>query len=119
MSIRKNAAPGRTGSGARKAHQPSSFTPEDGPPEHETYYVRVLFDGSEETTALEPRGLKTLLVERIGDWEFTRTRTVQHGSGSEAWFMSVPPKGAGWECCDTSSDKWTGYRRKAVERHGT
>lgn len=112
MTPRKNIAPGVTGGDAKKAHDRNGTTPDFEMCADETYYIHVSPDGTEHITADEPRGQKSLLVERMANWEHTRTRNIMRESHFGTSYIQVPPKGEGWERFEDHSDKWTGWRRR-------
>jgi hypothetical protein len=54
-----------------------------------------------------------LTVIRKGAFEYCTTVDIQTHDAFNTSIM-VKPRGRGWERHDTSSDKWTTFRRKAV-----
>jgi hypothetical protein len=74
-------------------------------------------DGVERAFTFEPGHPRTLFVEVIDaergrHVEQTYTRSVRRGNGD---WITVHPRGAGWQIHDDSSDHYTVWRRPCPE----
>ena len=78
------------------------------------FYLHVRKDGSEQRFDKEPKDYRSVRVEQVGDFEYTRTWSKDvFFSVPERWFTTQPP-GEGW-VLDTidKSQRFSTWRRPA------
>lgn len=80
-----------------------------------SYWLHVTADGTERRYDRLPIGAmvrETLRIDVKDGFETTITSNLVHYGAVSLTYTTVRPRGEGWVKLDTSSDKWTSWRRE-------